>query len=307
MAALVTGWEMGAAPPVIGVAGPRALLQRLSCSLLTRQLLPHDAPVADVDAVLVARSALAPDGGWSGALRPSGFDRGAVLASMLAAARTDHVPVVLLDDLPPAVLDGWDRKLDGAVDDALRLGPLGVAGVGWHPGEHWDAAALRLAVTRSAAAATDPRQVTTGDARREWRAAQRLAVAAGRVELDGGDPWSAHLARELAGLGVEVRGVGAAEVRRDGATPTGAAAWLCARLGLPSPQDPLRPPPVTVTNDDTGAAVACRDAVDRACVETGLAVRARGAVAATPDLAEALAASAGPCPDELALDLEALA
>lgn len=285
----MTAWTTPATPPVIGVLGPRALTERLGCRLSVRRFMPHDHAAAEVDAVLVARSAFAPGGSWAAALRPVGFDRGVALAAVLADAGAADVPVVLLEDLPPAALVGWDTMLDGAVDEALALGPLGAGDVCWHPGEHWDATALRLAVARPPARRGGCSVVTAASARHGWQAVQREGAARGRVDVDPDDPWSRHLAGELIGLGVDARGAGTrAPVPRDGATPSAAAAWLCARLGLAVPDDLRSGAAAWIVRGDRAEdpdATACRDALDRVCAAEGLVLRVGAALAATPDIA----------------------
>lgn len=297
--------------PVIGVVGPRALVDRLGCSLRVRRLLPTDAPVEDVDAVLVARSAFTSGGSWAAALRPVGFDRGVALATALADARAAGVPVVLLEDLPVTALDGWETVLDGAVDDGLTLGPLGAGDVGWNPGEHWDATALRLAVARPPGRPADPAGVAATAARGNWHATQREGAARGRVDIDVADPWSRHLASELVGLGADVRdATTGAPVPRDGATPTAATTWLCARLGLSVPEEGQTDATTRLLQDGAGGreSAACLAALDRVCQTTAVVLRVGGTIAATTDVA---AATQDAERDGLlvatALDLEALA
>lgn len=269
--------------PTLAVIGPRALRCRLTrTGFGVLEVLPSSASVDEADALLLARSSLEA-GSWAGALRPTGFDRGAVLAQVLRDARARTLPVVLLEDLAASGVDGWHGMLDGAVDDALVLGPLGAGQRCWHPGLHWDELALRLAATavssRGPGSDRVAAEIDARGAQEDWTSAQRRAVAAGRVTLDVADPWCRHLAGELVLLGVDVRDRAGAPVALDDvATPRAAATWLSDHLGLPAP-----PTPEVAVHErgapDARAATACVAAVDRLGGDATTPVRLKDTIA----------------------------
>jgi hypothetical protein len=102
-------------------------------------LLPHDADIVveatGADLVIVQASALLPGEPWAYATDPSAADRGRRLARMIVMARALGKPVVLVRDVPHALMPGigWlaascDAVLDGGLGVQLaRFNPLGVS------------------------------------------------------------------------------------------------------------------------------------------------------------------------------------
>jgi hypothetical protein len=119
-------------------------LSALGCATLApdaivHPLLPHDADVVlegtGADVVVIQASALLPGEPWAYATDPAAADRGRRLARMIVMARTLGKPVVLVRDVPYALMPGigWlaascDAVLDGALGVQLaRFNPLGVS------------------------------------------------------------------------------------------------------------------------------------------------------------------------------------
>jgi hypothetical protein len=145
----------GALPPadpalaLAGIAGNTSglvitgAISALGCATLApdavvHPLLPHDADIVveatGADLVLIQASALLPGEPWAYATDPAAADRGRRLARMIVMARALGKPVVLLRDVPHALMPGigWlaascDAVLDGGLGVQLaRFNPLGV-------------------------------------------------------------------------------------------------------------------------------------------------------------------------------------
>ena len=118
-------------------------LSALGCATLApdavvHPLLPHDADVVvegtGADLVLIQASALLPGEPWAYATDPSAADRGRRLARMIVMARALGKPVILVRDVPYALMPGigWlaascDAVLDGGLGVQLaRFNPLGL-------------------------------------------------------------------------------------------------------------------------------------------------------------------------------------
>jgi hypothetical protein len=118
-------------------------LSALGCATLApdaivHPLLPHDADVVvegtGADLVLIQASALLPGEVWAYATDPAAADRGRRLARMIVMARALGKPVLLLRDVPQALMPGigWlatscDAVLDGELGVQLaRFNPLGI-------------------------------------------------------------------------------------------------------------------------------------------------------------------------------------
>jgi hypothetical protein len=130
-------------PGAAGVLVITGALSALGCATLTpdavvHPLLPHDADLVlegtGADLVLVQASALLPGAPWAYATDPAAADRGRRLARMIVMARALGKPVVLVRDVPHALMPGigWlatscDAVLDGGLGVQLaRFNPLGV-------------------------------------------------------------------------------------------------------------------------------------------------------------------------------------
>ena len=139
--------------PALALAGGTASAPRLvitgaisalGCATLApdavvHPLLPHDADImveaTGADIVVVQASALLPTEPWAHATDPAAADRGRRLARMIVMARALGKPVVLVRDVPPALMPGigWlaascDAVLDGGFGvQFARFNPLGVS------------------------------------------------------------------------------------------------------------------------------------------------------------------------------------
>ena len=131
---------------VSGAAGGLVItgaLSPLGCATLApdaaaHPLLPHDADVVlegtGADLVLIEAAALLPGAPWAYATDPAAADRGRRLARMIVMARSLGKPVVLLRNVPPALMPGigWlasacDAVVDGGLGVQLaRFNPIGV-------------------------------------------------------------------------------------------------------------------------------------------------------------------------------------
>jgi hypothetical protein len=132
---------------VSGAAGGLVVtgaISALGCATLApdavvHPLLPHDADVVlegtGADLVLIEAAALLPGEPWAYATDPSAADRGRRLARMVVMARSLGKPVVLLRNVPPALMPGlgWlapscDAVVDGDLGVQLaRFNPVGVS------------------------------------------------------------------------------------------------------------------------------------------------------------------------------------
>jgi hypothetical protein len=118
-------------------------LSALGCATLAPEavvhpLLPHDADVVvegtGADLVLIQASALLPGEPWAYATDPAAADRGRRLARMIVMARALGKPVILVSDVPPALMPGlgWlaascDAVLEGGLGVQLaRFNPVGL-------------------------------------------------------------------------------------------------------------------------------------------------------------------------------------
>ncbi len=118
-------------------------LSALGCATLApdavvHPLLPHDADVViegtGADLVVIQASALLPGEPWAYATDPAAADRGRRLARMIVMARALGKPVVLVRDVPAALMPGigWlaascDAVFDGGLGVQLaRFNPLGL-------------------------------------------------------------------------------------------------------------------------------------------------------------------------------------
>jgi hypothetical protein len=134
-----------------GIAGASAsrlvitgAISALGCATLApdaivHPLLPHDADIlveaTGADLVVVQASALLPGEPWAHATDPAAADRGRRLARMIVMARALGKPVVLVRDVPHALMPGigWlatscDAVLDGGLGVQLaRFNPIGVS------------------------------------------------------------------------------------------------------------------------------------------------------------------------------------
>jgi hypothetical protein len=111
----------------------------LAPDAVVHPLLPHDADIVveatGADLVIVQASALLPGEPWAHATDPAAADRGRRLARMIVMARALGKPVVLVRDVPHALMPGigWlatscDAVLDGGLGVQLaRFNPLGVS------------------------------------------------------------------------------------------------------------------------------------------------------------------------------------
>src|SRR5215472_16850638 len=118
-------------------------LSALGCATLSpdavvHPLLPHDADVVlestGADLVLIEAAALLPGAPWAYATDPAAADRGRRLARMIVMARALGKPVVLVRNVPQALMPGigWLASIcDAVVDDGFgvqlaRFNPIGV-------------------------------------------------------------------------------------------------------------------------------------------------------------------------------------
>jgi hypothetical protein len=139
--------------PALALAGAAAstpslvitgAISALGCATLApdavvHPLLPHDADIVveatGADLVVVQASALLPGEPWAHATDPAAADRGRRLARMIVMARALGKPVILVRDVPHALMPGigWlaascDAVLDGGLGVQLaRFNPLGVS------------------------------------------------------------------------------------------------------------------------------------------------------------------------------------
>jgi hypothetical protein len=151
LSALTTPGAVSLSDPVLGAGGaePRRLvitgaLTPLACATLApdaiiHPLLPHDADVlidgTGADLVIIEAAALLPGSPWAYATDPAATDRGRRLARMIVMARSLGKPVVLVRNVPPALLPalGWvAAACDVVWDEGLgvqlaRFNPIGVA------------------------------------------------------------------------------------------------------------------------------------------------------------------------------------
>jgi hypothetical protein len=137
--------------PALALAGHAATsglvitgaLSGLGCATLApdavvHPLLPHDADLmvegTGADLVLIQASALLPGAPWAYATDPAAADRGRRLARMIVMARALGKPVVLVRDVPAALMPGlgWlASSCDAVVEGGLgvqfaRFNPVGV-------------------------------------------------------------------------------------------------------------------------------------------------------------------------------------
>jgi hypothetical protein len=142
LAALTAPGTPPSADPGLALAGLGGLsgdlvitgaLSALGCATLAPEavvhpLLPHDADVVvegtGADLVLIQASALLPGEPWAYATDPAAADRGRRLARMIVMARALGKPVVLVRDVPPALMPGLSWL--AASCDAVVEGGLGV-------------------------------------------------------------------------------------------------------------------------------------------------------------------------------------
>jgi hypothetical protein len=141
-ALLASGITAGGAEPArLVITGA---LTALGCATLApdavvHPLLPHDADIVieatGADLVFIEAAALLPGSPWAYATDPAGADRGRRLARMIVMARSLGKPVVLIRNVPPALLPGlgWvAASCDVVTDEGLgvqlaRFNPVGVS------------------------------------------------------------------------------------------------------------------------------------------------------------------------------------
>ena len=140
-ALVASGVAAGAQAPALVITGA---LTPLACATLApdavvHPLLPHDADVVieatGADLVLIEAAALLPGSPWAYATDSAGADRGRRLARMIVMARSLGKPVVLVRNVPPALLPGlgWvatscDVVWDGGLGvQFARFNPVGVS------------------------------------------------------------------------------------------------------------------------------------------------------------------------------------
>jgi hypothetical protein len=131
----------GAEPARLVITGA---LTALGCATLApdavvHPLLPHDADIVieatGADLVFIEAAALLPGSPWAYATDSAGTDRGRRLARMIVMARSLGKPVVLIRNVPPALLPGlgWvAASCDVVTDEGLgvqlaRFNPVGVS------------------------------------------------------------------------------------------------------------------------------------------------------------------------------------
>jgi hypothetical protein len=153
LSALTPPGALSLADPALALAGVAVntsglvitgAISTLGCATLApdaivHPLLPHDADIVveatGADLVIVQASALLPGEPWAYATDPAGADRGRRLARMIVMARALGKPVVLVRDVPHALMPGigWlaascDAVVDGGLGVQLaRFNPLGVS------------------------------------------------------------------------------------------------------------------------------------------------------------------------------------
>ncbi len=141
-ALLASGITTGGAEPArLVITGA---LTALACATLApdavvHPLLPHDADIVieatGADLVLIEAAALLPGSPWAYATDSAGADRGRRLARMIVMARSLGKPVVLVRNVPPALLPGlgWVAAACDVTSDAglgvqlARFNPVGVS------------------------------------------------------------------------------------------------------------------------------------------------------------------------------------
>jgi hypothetical protein len=152
LSSLTAPGALALSDPGLALAGPPSSTPRLvitgalsllGCATLVpdavvHPLLPHDADIVveatGADLVVIEASALLPGSPWAYATDPAAADRGRRLARMIVMARALGKPVVLLRDVPHALMPGigWlaascDAVLDGGLGVQLaRFNPVGV-------------------------------------------------------------------------------------------------------------------------------------------------------------------------------------
>jgi hypothetical protein len=152
LSALTPPGSLSLADPALALAGLpdsgsglviTGAISALGCATLApdatvHPLLPHDADIVvestGADIVVIQASALLPGEPWAYATDPAAADRGRRLARMIVMARALGKPVVLVRDVPPALMPGlgWlATSCDAAVDGGLgvqlaRFNPLGL-------------------------------------------------------------------------------------------------------------------------------------------------------------------------------------
>jgi hypothetical protein len=160
-------------------------LSALGCATLApdavvHPLLPHDADVVvegtGADLVLIQASALLPGEPWAYATDPAGADRGRRLARMIVMARALGKPVVLVRDVPQALMPGLSWL--AATCDAVLEGGLGVQLARFNP----VGASPARPGSPLYAGARDPREAPAVRALLD-------ALAGGTVELAGARSW----------------------------------------------------------------------------------------------------------------------
>jgi hypothetical protein len=140
--ALAGGMFGGAAGTGTGLVIAGAISE-LGCATLApdavvHPLLPHDADVliegTGADLVLIEAAALLPDAPWAYATDPAAADRGRRLARLIVMARSLGKPVILVRNVPAALMPGlgWlaagcDAVIDGGLGVQLaRFNPIGI-------------------------------------------------------------------------------------------------------------------------------------------------------------------------------------
>jgi hypothetical protein len=151
LSALTAPGALSLADPALALAGHpgtsglviTGALSALGCATLApdavvHPLLPHDADLlvegTGADLVLIEASAMLPGAPWAYATDPAGADRGRRLARVIVMAHALGKPVVLVRDVPAALMPGigWlAASCDAVVDGDLgvqfaRFNPVGV-------------------------------------------------------------------------------------------------------------------------------------------------------------------------------------
>jgi len=151
LSSLTAPGVLSLADPALALAGTRqadtlvitGALSALGCATLTpdamvHPLLPHDADVllegTGADLLVVEAAAMLPGAPWAYATDPAAADRGRRLARMIVMARSLGKPVVLIANVPRALMPGlgWlAAACDVVVDDGLgvqlaRFNPVGL-------------------------------------------------------------------------------------------------------------------------------------------------------------------------------------
>jgi hypothetical protein len=152
LSALTAPGVLSLSDPALTLAGAGAAtglvitgaLSALGCATLApdavvHPLLPHDADVVlegtGADLVLIEAAALLPGAPWAYATDPAAADRGRRLARMIVMARSLGKPVVLIRNVPQALMPGigWlASACDAVIDEGLgvqlaRFNPVGVS------------------------------------------------------------------------------------------------------------------------------------------------------------------------------------